>query len=593
MIDTDAFVRSSPYKLTHGETSDKFNLNNTTSDLLKFQLQEQYRTTLNDLKNNHDANTTINSTVDGESSFLHSQSMQDFFNNVLQTQIEAGEIRLSSSTGNLSTTSTTTSTYVGDDNNPLVRAVGSGISGDDVDEDEDDNLDSFISTKSNKPNYLNLKILIENSIFDSAKIKSSILDFHALNELKLAIENKQELQQYLLSKITTARSMNDLVVSEHTDNSLLVTIIKTQSSLQSQLIETSTELEKLKEKLFNHYFSCLSLGYIEDIRVARNLHSTSTFQQSPLNSPGKIPNNSTSPRFSLQLYQNFDSLIAHIASVAAQRNITLPQPPLLETGESKVTWIQLCIDSILSNTKPIEVPDGEYPQDQSSSSSKKYLDVDIVKSNSSSPMRSLGPDKIVSEYKTALNDLKFSYEYLAKEYEMSKISSDKVIHDYRKKITELEQQLQSKTDLMTPPETASFGSDSDSLENKDKEISRLRKELNMLKIDKLGKSYTSHHNASTSSFLSSPNLDFTHSAISPITGESLNIPDSSILMDADEDNTSINSHGRPSSSGYSNGILRKEFKKIVSDIQDQYELELAEERVRRRKLEEELEKLKH
>ena len=129
-------------------------------------------------------------------------------------------------------------------------------------------------------------------------------------------------------------------------------------------------------------------------------------------------------------------------------------------------------------------------------------------------MRSLGPDKIVSEYKTALNDLKFSYEYLAKEYEMSKISSDKVIHDYRKKITELEQQLQSKTDLMTPPETASFGSDSDSLENKDKEISRLRKELNMLKIDKLGKSYTSHHNASTSSFLSSPNLDFTHSAIS-------------------------------------------------------------------------------
>ena len=27
-------------------------------------------------------------------------------------------------------------------------------------------------------------------------------------------------------------------------------------------------------------------------------------------------------------------------------------------------------------------------------------------------MRSLGPDKIVSEYKTALNDLKFSYEYL-------------------------------------------------------------------------------------------------------------------------------------------------------------------------------------
>ena len=586
MIDTDAFVRSSPYKLSHGETSDKFNLTNTTSDLLKFQLQEQYRTTLNDLKTN-DANTTINSTVDGESSFAHSQVLQDSFNNVLQTQIEAGEIHLSNSTGNLSSASTTTSTCVGDySNNPL----GGGV-GDDNEEDEDrDNLDSFISTKSNKPNYLNLKILIENSIFDSTRIKSSILDFYALNELKAAIENKQELQNYLLSKISTAQSFNKMIVLEsNVDSNLLIKIIKTQSSLQSQLIEISTELEKLKEKLSNHYFSCLSLGYIEDIRVSRNLQSTSTIQQSPLNSPGKIPSNSSSPQFSLQLQQNFDSLIAHIASVAAQRNISLPHPPYTETPGSKISWIQSCIDSILSNTKPGQ--DGDNLHDELVSTTKKNLSVDFIKSNSTSPLRSLGPDKVVYEYKTALNDLRFSYEYLSKEYEMSKISSDKMIHDYRKKINDLQKKLQSTAELMTPPRTTSMGSDSDSLENKDKEITRLRKELNLLKIEKIGKPYNSNHNVSMTSFVSSPNLEFNHSAvISPITGESLNIPDSTTLVDGDDDNASVNSHGRPSSSGYSNGILRKEFRKIVSDIQDQYEMELAEERVRRRKLEEELEK---
>ena len=42
----------------------------------------------------------------------------------------------------------------------------------------------------------------------------------------------------------------------------------------------------------------------------------------------------------------------------------------------------------------------------------------------------------------------------------------------------------------------------------------------------------------------------------------------------------------------SNGILRKEFKKIVGEIQDQYEVELNEERIRRRKLEQELNKLR-
>ena len=116
--------------------------------------------------------------------------------------------------------------------------------------------------------------------------------------------------------------------------------------------------------------------------------------------------------------------------------------------------------------------------------------------------------KTRQEYKTALNDLRFSYEYLSKEYEHSRDSSNKLIHDYRKKISQLERDLKTRSanveELMTPPTTTtgSIGSTRpvtttttltstsstspsisyDLLESKDKEISRLRKELNLLKL---------------------------------------------------------------------------------------------------------------
>lgn len=622
MIDTEAFVRNSPFKLTHNDSSDRYNLNNTTPDLLKFQLQEQYRSTMSELhkdaldttKHHLDDNDNDNTTTTNMN-FSNGQTLQDSFSNHLQSQLDSDAIHLSTSTGNLSIYSTTTSTYVEDETDQNQnKLLGEN--------DDANNLDSFISSQLNKPNYLNLKILIENSIFDTNKItQTSILPLNEVRILKQVIDEKQDLQQYLLSKIAISQSFfNDVIVSQDQDieKELLIKLMKTQSSLQSKLISTTTELESLKEKLANHNISCLVLGYIEDVKASKNLSANTTLNQSPISSPGKIPNNrdSTSPnkyhfpdRMSQsQTMQHLDSLFAHVASVAAQRNIPLPSPPATDGFDAKITWVQQCIDSILSEENTSTV----------STKQTKAL--------------SRAASKTRQEYKTALNDLRFSYEYLSKEYEHSRDSSNKLIHDYRKKISQLERDLKTRSanveELMTPPTTTtgSIGSTRpvtttttltstsstspsisyDLLESKDKEISRLRKELNLLKIDKLGKSYgNNHNNNSTSSFLQSPNLDnhqqnaFT--SVSPITGEFLNIPELSTLPNGGEDedeNATINSHTshtsnngnkRPVSiSGFSNGILRKEFKKIVSDIQDQYEMELAEERLRRRKLQEQL-----
>ncbi|CAX45325.1 conserved hypothetical protein [Candida dubliniensis CD36] len=596
MIDTEAFVRNSPFKLTHSDSSDRYNLNNTTPDLLKFQLQEQYRSTMSELhKDTLDATKDHLDENNTNMNFSNGQALQDSFSNHLQSQLDSDAIHLSTSTGNLSIYSTTTSTYVEDETEQEQNQNKMG-------ENDENNLDSFISSQLNKPNYLNLKILIENSIFDTNKItQNSILPLTEVRILKSAIDEKQDLQQYLLSKIAISQSFFNDVVSQdqEIEKELLIKIMKTQSSLQTKLISTTTELESLKEKLANHNISCLVLGYIEDVKASKNLSANTTLNQSPINSPGKIPNNrdSISPNkyhFSnrnsqTENMQHLDSLFAHIASVAAQRNIPLPSPPATDGFDAKIAWVQQCIDSILSEEN-IEV------------NAKQTKEISRSASKSS------------KEYKTALNDLRFSYEYLSKEYEHSRDASNKLIHDYRKKISQLERDLKTRStntdELMSPPPTTtgSFGSTKsgtsisyDLIESKDKEICRLRKELNLLKIDKLGKPYgNNHNNNSTSSFLQSPNLDSHHqqnayTSVSPITGEFLNIPELSSPNEEEEENATINSHSsnngnkRPVSiSGFSNGILRKEFKKIVSDIQDQYEMELAEERLRRRKLQEQL-----
>lgn len=169
MIDTEAFVRNSPFKLTHNDSSDRYNLNNTTPDLLKFQLQEQYRSTMSELHKDaldttkhhldDNDNDNNNNTTTTNMNFSNGQTLQDSFSNHLQSQLDSDAIHLSTSTGNLSIYSTTTSTYVEDETDQNQnKLLGEN--------DDANNLDSFISSQLNKPNYLNLKILIENSIFD-------------------------------------------------------------------------------------------------------------------------------------------------------------------------------------------------------------------------------------------------------------------------------------------------------------------------------------------------------------------------------------------------------------------------------------------
>ena len=461
----------------------------------------------------------------------------------------------------------------------------------------DNEEEGYITIGDNKANYINLRVLIENSVFDTSKInKDAILTLPRLKKLKQEIEDKKEFKQYLLSRYGISQQFftemlnTDKQESLNLDAPLLLKFLKLNNYLQQQLLQVSEYLDNLILQLNNHNLTCLVLGYIEDIKLTSlSVTGPPLSTSSPFTSPKRMPkSSSTLIEQPLKLVsKTFDSLFSHIASIAVQRNIQLPQPSANtdpETIQSRIQWAQDCIDTILS-TQPVlmRTPVNEKSMDLSADETSSRNDFSQDHSflnessiTSASPQKSQNNGKLLAEYKTALNDLRFSHQYLSKEYEHSRESSLKVIQEYRKKNSILEKELNKlkKTNLSNQSSTAYDSSDN--IDAKDREISKLRKELNLLKIDKLG-----IKNSATK--LASPNSSNSAlSALSPITS---NFPSSYTDVDGIETESVIPS--RPTStnsSSTSNGILRTEFKKIVEDIHDQYELQLTEERYKRRQL---------
>lgn len=561
MIDSEALMKSSPFQVIHGGDSDlNYNLKNTTPELLKFQLQEQYRNKLSDLHENHHDLPNLN--------LLYTQFLQGSFNNHLQTNIDQEHITLEAEVPSLSSTPIT-----------------------------DNEEEGYITIGDNKANYINLRVLIENSVFDTSKInKDAILTLPRLKKLKQEIEDKKEFKQYLLSRYGISQQFftemlnTDKQESLNLDAPLLLKFLKLNNYLQQQLLQVSEDLDNLILQLNNHNLTCLVLGYIEDIKLTSlSVTGPPLSTSSPFTSPKRMPKSSSilieQP---LKLVsKTFDTLFSHIASIAVQRNIQLPQPSANtdpETIQSRIQWAQDCIDTILS-TQPVlmRTPVNEKSMDLSADETSSRNDFSQDHSflnessiTSASPQKSQNNGNLLAEYKTALNDLRFSHQYLSKEYEHSRESSLKVIQEYRKKNSILEKELNKLKKTNLSNQSSILYDSSDNIDAKDREISKLRKELNLLKIDKLG-----IKNSATK--LASPNSSNSAlSALSPITS---NFPSSYTDVDGIETESVIPS--RPTStnsSSTSNGILRTEFKKIVEDIHDQYELQLTEEKYKRRQL---------
>ena len=80
-------------------------------------------------------------------------------------------------------------------------------------------------------------------------------------------------------------------------------------------MDVSQELDQLNAQLQTHNLVCLVSGYIEDVRIS-NLSRNDSFGAT-----------SERPRGGdeIQSLKAFEALFSHIASLAAQKNVPLPE----------------------------------------------------------------------------------------------------------------------------------------------------------------------------------------------------------------------------------------------------------------------------
>lgn len=519
-------MKNSPFQVANG---DHYNLNNTTPELLKFLLHEQTR----------------------QPPMLAPLLMDVEFNAHLQHVIDANNLSID---------------FDHDENDEFLR---DGVSGSSTPSSDISEPLKAVSG-ADKTNYMNLKVLIENSVFDASKMSlKSVLSLHKAKLLKQLIADKKDHKEYLEQRISISNQFCSTLLANpdssvpgrspvsDLDPGLLLKILKQNIELQQQLMTISAELDSLNQKLTNHNLSCLVLGYVKDVEL-----SSSASGMDLASASKGIPIDPASQ-------QSFESLFAHIASLAVQKNVPLPDHTLEldSTLPGKIAWAQKCIDAIVRSPSSSSAPsmpsapstatstltrgtDGSLSVDNSVLNDHSFLSATPYALNNSAL------DKTISEYKIALNDLRFSHQFFMKEYEYLKENSLKTILDYRRKNAALEKEVARYRN----GSSMSLNDHSrDTLDAKDKEIAQLRKDINLLKVEYLG-------NKSPRNSIASPTLLFA--------------PD-------------INNNVSPTqkSNSASSAILRKEFKKMVTDMQDRYEVELGEERLKRRQLEDKLAKL--
>lgn len=517
-------MKNSPF---HVANDPHYNLHNTTPELLKFHLHEQTR----------------------QPPALAPLLMDTDFNAHLQNAIASNNVSIDYDNDN-------------DENDEFLRDGDSGSSTPLSDVSEP--LKAVAG--ADRTSYMNLKVLIENSVFDASKTSvKSVLSLHKAKQLKIAIAAKKEHKEYLEQRMSIANHFCATLLAgtdaaADLDSGLLLKIFKQNIDLQQQLMALSAELDLLNQKLTNHNLACLVLGYVKDVELS---HSASGMDLASASKDAPVDAVSQ---------QAFESLFAHIASVAVQKNVALPDHALDtdNTLAGKIAWAQSCIDAIVqSSAESAAAPPAP---STATSTLTRATDVTSVADNSvlndhsflsATPYATLNGnalDKTISEYKIALNDLRFSHQFFMKEYEYLKENSLKTILEYRRKNAVLEKEVARHRDgsSMSLNEFSR-----DTLDAKDKEIAQLRKDINLLKVEYLGSK------SPRNSTIASPPLPF-----APEMGASgTPIPQ------------------KPTASSASSAILRKEFKKLVTDMQDRYEVELGEERVKRRQLEDKLAKL--
>ena len=536
------FNTESPFTQTHGA---KYSTKN--AELLNYQLKNDYLASIDQL---HNLSSTSTSTSTSTSSSTSSSTAtaaatatsnhqitgnrvyQDPFNAQLQKRIDSGKASVSLSTM------------------PSLMSSNASTSPSDT---EDETV--LAKSQYEQPNYVTLKILVERSILETMDNDGTVLTLEEFEHVKSKIEEQNELKTYLKSKLLLTHQFIKAILDdrENSDNgaseidaSSLKRTLKISLSLQQNLDDVNDDLINLQKKLYHHIMSCWML-YVDNndpfelaYKYGTDNSSNSNSSNGHLSSSNDNGNgngsrsNLTNSLHSRATTKEVESIFAYIASVAAQHNITLPTPDP-EQGSSLTAYLEQCI-----NTLVLKAPATSSTTESSLSKNDQFF----FNSVASSPTSIKSPIKSASEYKTAMNDLQFTIQFLTKELEMSKTSLSKLTQ----KLNRLESERNSSTTstgkkiignnnninnnknnnstTTTSSSTTTTQETSYPLNlsiDKDEEISRLRRELYTLKISAQPSPPNTSTSASTHLSATSPLFNYIAPStnVSPVTGGSL------------------------------------------------------------------------
>ncbi|GME75665.1 unnamed protein product [[Candida] boidinii] len=629
-------MSNSPYGLENG----KFDLSDAGD--LSLQLRENYNEKLTNLQkddglnynindNNNDSNLTINQKTNDnngdefeDSNLSVTQIIPVMFDNrlrnVLYDLIRSSSSQNSAATALASSSSNDKSNKAFEDIR-LSDALKKEIKA-------NDNISSFSSI---------LNLLIEKSIadfyitnFKNPNLKLEILSLEEIDELKIKLNFLKNNKLKLLNNLNNVNNNNN-----GKNNDI------------NKILQLDNEINELNTKLNNHYILATQLGYVQDlvndIKSTNNNdefsnlnhvldyfnlsnqdlfdnNSTKNILNSPLLSNRKesysnkrtfssaslnndhinANHNSNYIGVSPSIERSLEDLTSTVMSLSIQNNINVPNPDIntMKSLSGRIEWVTSCISSLVKDVKiSSSLPPSPTKDTSIETSTTKMLNGRTSSSSSASLLNTPNDDaKTNLELKTKLNDLQFAHNYLTSRFEEERSQYNKIVNQLRFNLSNTQDllvrannDLTRQTNQLIKLETNKHDLEL-KLNLKSKELLKLNKEMNLLKVDNLGLSSSSlnnNNNNDDSSLLLSPRSSFDY----PRPNKEFSIPTTPNLNhqnNGDQSPSSMESlnmiNGNINSNNVSASILRVEFRKLVSKIHDKYEKELETERVERKRL---------
>ncbi|KAH3679281.1 hypothetical protein WICMUC_001105 [Wickerhamomyces mucosus] len=369
-------------------------------------------------------------------------------------------------------------------------------------------------------------------------------------------ESIQEIQNQLKGNSRLIQNIFTKPNIDTEDLTILRTLTNSNDLLTEKLNEVYNDLESNIQILDRQYLLALSVSYFEDLDIKLTTRTNNIAQSSVEKGNATV-----------------EELLSYIVSLAVQRNIPLPSPVANGGSDSQFIWAKECLDTLIA---------------QSPETSPANIQSKAVGVNN---------DKELQKLKIAMKDLQFANQFLTKQFEEERNLNTTVSNTHKKKNIKLEKKLSENIITLEKVSQRSILIEHEKkvleqeLDEKFKEVQKLQKQITTLKLDNLGSTSSPSGNSI------SPGQENKISPLSPVTGISIYLdndyenkgsfiqnPKTPLLQQNINNYNSSFSPASPPKVRSSVSLMRKEFRKIVSDLQSNFEIELDKEKSERRRL---------